>query len=118
MADLPSLDRRLTRQSTFTPAGTIGMVPSPPLELSTHCIGIAVVRRKDTPPVRQIDRHHSFWRLHEVLQRECCRRAVAERDRRKLHPLLLRHAERHAPAQQHSGDDPMLARDLRDRSRW
>jgi hypothetical protein len=79
----------------------------------TNGIWIATGRCEDAPSVRQVDRRHPIRRLHEIAQQKCRRRAIRQRDRRELRTLLLRHAELHAPAEQHARDDPVLACDLR-----
>jgi hypothetical protein len=70
---------------------------------------------KDTPPVGQVNGHHSLGRLYKITQNAGRRYVIGESDRHKRRALLLRHAELYAPAEQQPRDDPMLAYNAGDR---
>ena len=88
------------------------MAQSPRLNAPPHSIGIAA--GKDTPPVGEIDGHHSLRRLHKITQ-NAGRYVIGDSDGHKLRAFLLRHAELYAPAEQKPRDDPMLACNAGDR---
>lgn len=71
-------------------------------------IGPALTRRDRLHIRDQIARNDLVWRAHEIAQKFCHFRAVRQHDRCKLRARFLRHAELHAPAEQQSGDDPVL----------
>ncbi len=84
--------------------------PSRPRERSTwrdlsalnarpHDIGVVAGGSRDTPPVGQINGHHSLRRLHKITQNAGRRHVIGESDGHKLRAFLLRHAELYAPAE-------------------
>jgi hypothetical protein len=83
------------RQVHFHARRTINMAQSPRLNAPPHSIGIAA--GKDTPPVGEIDGHHSLRRLHKITQNAGRRHVIGESDGHKLRAFLLRHAEQAAP---------------------
>ncbi|MGY2903382.1 hypothetical protein [Bradyrhizobium sp. URHC0002] len=70
------------------------------LNARPHDIGIVAGGSKDTPPVGQINGHHSLRRLHKITQNAGRRHVIGESDGHKLRAFLLRHAELYAPAEQ------------------
>lgn len=91
------------------------MARSPALNARSHGIGIAAGGSKHTPPVGQINGHHSLGKLHQIAQNTGRRYVILKSDGHKRRARLLRPAEFYAPAEQEPRDDPMLASNAGDR---